>query len=217
MDWPRALDALRQRFHPTHCEVFAGAFPQSYYWSDAAGLKAYRPVTSDPEGTKQWPRLRKRVADLHRRCELSQAANTRDLEALGAVEATTPLERLSAPLCRAVVQDGRRDRALNPLSDEDAAVLEGVQRGEHLISGFRNRDLRQILYGARPPDVAAYRRQSRRVGRLLALLRAPGLIKKVPKTHRYYPGKKVGRTILSDSPGLSDRIVRPTGGSSLPG
>ncbi len=31
------------------------------------------------------------------------------------------------------------------------------------------------------------------------------------------PGKKVGRTILSDSPGLSDRIVRPTGGSSLPG
>ena len=33
----------------------------------------------------------------------------------------------------------------------------------------------------------------------------------------YYPGKKVGRTILSDSPGLSDRIVRPTGGSSLPG
>ncbi len=33
----------------------------------------------------------------------------------------------------------------------------------------------------------------------------------------YYPGKKVGRTILSDSPGLSDRIVRPTGESSLPG
>jgi hypothetical protein len=284
VEWPLALDELRHRFHPTHSEVLAGAFPQPYYWSvdqsewatdvvfrtpealaelypllvhhaittfsardvlrflqqkipahggfhsqfagevvsdlkhrpegmrikhrcgsnslklydkqgqvlrvettinDAAGLKAYRPVASDPEGPKRWQPLRKGVADLHRRCELSQAANTRYLEALGAVESPTPLERLSAPLCRAIVKDGRRYRALNPLSDEDATVLEAVMRGEHLIKGFRNRDLRQILYGARPEDVAAYRRQSNRVGRLLALLRAHGLIKKVPNTHRY--------------------------------
>jgi hypothetical protein len=74
---------------------------------------------------------------------------------------------------------------LTPLSPEDARVLEAVQRGEHLISGFRNRDLRQILYGDAPADEQARRRQSNRVGRLLALLRAHGLIKKVPKTHRY--------------------------------
>jgi hypothetical protein len=284
VEWPLALDELRRRFHPTHSEVFVGAFPQPYYWSveqsewatdivfrtpealaelyphlvrhaittfsardvlrflqqkvpatcgfynglthevvsdlkhrpegvrvkhrygsnslklydkqgqvlrvettinDPTGLKAFRPVASDPEGPKQWQPLRKGVADLHRRCELSQAANARYLEALGAVESPTPLERLSAPLCRAVVKDGRRYRALNPLSDEDAGVLEGVMRGEHLISGFRNRDLRQLLYGERPADVAAYRRQSNRVGRLLALLRAHGLIKKVPNTHRY--------------------------------
>ena len=284
VEWPLTLDALTRRFHPTHPEMFVGAFPQNYYWSveqsewatdvvfrtpeplaelyprlvrhaittfsaqdvlrflqqkvpaqgglhgrfarevvsdlkrrpegvrikhrygsnslklydkqgqvlrvettinDAVGLKAYRPVASDPEGPKPWQPLRKGVADLYRRCELSQAANARYLEALGAVESPTPLERLSAPLCRPVVKDGRRYRALNPLSDEDAGVLEGAQRGEHLIGGFRNRDLRQLLYGARPADVAAYRRQSNRVGRLLALLRAHGLIKKVPNTHRY--------------------------------
>jgi hypothetical protein len=153
--------------------------------NDASGLKAYRPSASDPEGEKRWQPLRKGVADLHRRCELSQAANERYLEALGAVESMTPLEELSAPLCRPVVKGDRRYRGLNPLSEGDAAVLEAVQRGEFLIAGFRNRDLRRIIYGEAPADEKARRRQSDRVGRLLALLRAHGLIKKVPKTHRY--------------------------------
>jgi hypothetical protein len=149
---------------------------------DAGGLKAYRP---NSEGTPQWLPLRKGIADLHRRCELSQAANERYLEALGSVESPTPLEKLSAPLCRGVVKEGRRYRALNPLSEEDARVLEAVQRGEHLISGFRNRDIRQLLYGDPPPEEETRRSQSNRVGRLLGLLRAHGLIKKVTKTHRY--------------------------------
>src|SRR5207244_3928636 len=101
-----------------------------------------------------------------RRCELSQAANERYLEALGSVESPTPLEKLSAPLCRAVVKKDRRYRALNPLSEEDARMLEAVQRGEHLISGFRNRDIRQILYGDPPADEKTRRSQSNRVGRL---------------------------------------------------
>jgi hypothetical protein len=153
--------------------------------NDASGLKAYRPAASDPKGAKQWQALRKGVADLHRLCELSQAANERYLDALSAVESTTPLEELSAPLCRPVVKGNRRYRGLNPLSETDAAVLEAVQRGEHMISGFRNRDLREIIYGTAPADEKSGRRQSNRVGRLLALLRAHGLIKKVPKTHRY--------------------------------
>jgi hypothetical protein len=163
---------------------------------DASGLKAYRPVASDPEGAKQWQPLRKGVADLYRRCELSQAANERYLEALGAVESPTPLEKLTAPLCRPVVKEGRRYRGLNPLGDEDSQVLEAVQQGAHLISGFRNRDLRQILYGKAPADKKAHRAQSNRVGRLLALLRAHGLIKKVTKTHRYQV-TTAGRTTIA--------------------
>jgi hypothetical protein len=149
---------------------------------DAHDLKAYRP---DGEGDMQWQPLRKGIADLHRRCELSQAANERYLEALGAVETTTSLETLSAPLCRSVVKKNRRYRGLNPLSEEDARLLEAVGQGSHLISGFRNRDIRQILYGNPPADEKAVRSQSSRVGRLLALLKAHGLIKKIAKTHRY--------------------------------
>jgi DNA-binding PadR family transcriptional regulator len=60
-----------------------------------------------------------------------------------------------------------------------------VGRGEHLITGFRNRDVRGHQDGERSRDAAVYRRQSGRVGRLLGLLRAHGLIQKIPRTHRY--------------------------------
>ena len=152
---------------------------------DADGLKVYRPVGDDPEGELKWRELRKGVADLHRRCELSQAANERYLEALAAVESPVPLKELSGPLCHRLVKGGRRYRALNPLGDEDARLLEFVGRGEHLITGFRNRDVRRHLYGERSKEAAAHRRQSGRVSRLLGLLRAHGVIQRIPKTHRY--------------------------------
>jgi hypothetical protein len=160
---------------------------------DANGLKTYRPST---DGSLQWQPLRKGVADLHRRCELSQAANERYLEALGAVDSPTPLEKLSAPLCRPLVKGCRRYRGLNPLNEEDARLLEAVQQGEHLISGFRNRDISQILFGEPPADEKARRSQSNRVGRLLGLLRAHGLIRKVARTHRYQVTPS-GRTRLA--------------------
>jgi len=127
---------------------------------------------------------------------LATHTNERYLNALGSVESPTRLEELSAPLCRSVVKDGRRYRGLNPLSQEDARLLEAVQQGAHLISGFRNRDICQFLHGDPPADEKAHRRQTSRVGRLLALLRAHGLIKKVAKTHRYQVTPS-GRTRLA--------------------
>ena len=152
---------------------------------DAYGLKVYRRAGDDLKGELKWQQLRKGVADLHRRCELSEAANQRYLEGLAVVESPTPLGDLSGPLCHRMVKDGRRYRALNPLGEVDAQLLEFVARGGHLITGFRNRELRQCLYGDRSKDAAVHRRQSGRVSRLLALLRAHGLIHKIPKTHRY--------------------------------
>jgi hypothetical protein len=63
-------------------------------------------------------------------------------------------------------------------------LLEIISRGEQQIAGFRNRDVREAFYGPFT-DIAAGRRQSAAVSRKFALLRAHGLIKKVPRTHRY--------------------------------
>ena len=69
---------------------------------------------------------------------------------------------------------------------DDLDILRAISRGEFATAGFRNREVRHLLhpssFTAPPPD---QRRLSAKVSRQLRLLRAHGLIKKVPRTHRY--------------------------------
>ncbi len=146
-------------------------------------FRVYRARERDREQRLGWQVLRKSVADLHRRAEVSQAANDRYLEALSSVQVATPLQNLAATLCRPVFKQGRRFRALNPWSPTDGTLLEVISRGEWTINGLRNRDLRHHLYPATAP--ALRKQQAGKVTRLLALLRAHGLIKKISGTHRY--------------------------------
>jgi len=152
--------------------------------NEVKGMKSFRPKASDPAGPCLWQPMRKSVVEMTRRTELSQASNDRYLEALATLPTDTPLSRAAGKLCRPVVVEGRRHRAFNPLAPEDAQLLEAVSRGEWLIAGFRNRDIRQTLFGDAPDEITRHH-QAGRVTRLLGLLRAHGLIKKIPRTHRY--------------------------------
>ena len=161
--------------------------------NDPSGLKVLRPKQDDPDGAKQWLPLRKSVADLSRRAQLSQSANARYLNALGQVDTEMPLSKLTDKLCHPVTvhvkgRDGtnkqRRHRGLRPFDAEEVRLLRIISGGEFEIAGFRNRDVREGLYGA-SEEASERRRQSGRVSRLLGMLRAHGLIKKIPRTHRY--------------------------------
>jgi hypothetical protein len=154
--------------------------------NDAAGFKTYRTPEGKPRAPLGWHGMRKGIADLHRRTEVSQAANERYLQALASVENTTSLGQLTARLCRPTRRDGRRLRALNPHAPADAALLEVISRGEFTINGFRNRDLRRLLFPTTEASKPEQRRQSAAVSRKLTLLRAHHLIRKVPNTHRYH-------------------------------
>ena len=159
-------------------------------------FKVYRGTEAEPQ-KKQWRKLRKGVADLHRRAEVSRASNERYLDAMAAVEATATLGENLAPLCRAVTRAGVRARALRPFDAEDTKLLAAVGRGEFAINGFRNRDVRELLLGTDDPkDIAARRRRSGQVTRKLRLLRAHGVIRKVPRTHRYLLTDK-GKTLVT--------------------
>lgn len=153
--------------------------------NDARDLKVYRRKEGDSQGKKRWLRMRKSVADVSRRAHVSQAANERYLKALAAVEPGQPLGELTSELCQPVTWQGRRARALNPFSGEDAELLAAVSRGEFTLNGFRNRDLRVLLHGNQAATPEVVRRQSSAITRRLRLLRAHGLITKVTKTHRY--------------------------------
>lgn len=160
-------------------------------------FKAFRPKEGDKGGQKQWRYLRRGVADLHRRAEVCQAANERYLEAMATVKDKTPLSELTKPVCQAVRWKGKPVRAINPLNEEDAALLEAVNRGEFMVNGFRNRDLRYLMYNRnRKYTKEDIRRQSSVITRKLRMLRAHGLIRKVPHTHRYMVSSK-GRSVIT--------------------
>lgn len=140
--------------------------------------------------------LRSGVADLHRRAQVSAAANERYLQALASVEAGRPLGQLAEPVCRALVRDGRRYRGLRPWSGEDQRLLAIVSRGEFAIQGIRNRDVRRLLFGEDARDPMEKRRRSARVSRQLRLLRAHGILHKIAGT-QYYRLSDKGRLLLS--------------------
>jgi hypothetical protein len=160
-------------------------------------FKVYRTLENAPDGPMAYRRMRKGVADLHQRAEVSRKINERYAASLASVEETTPLGELAADLGKRQHWHGRSVRALNPLAPEDVALLEAVSRGEFLISGFRNRDIRTILYAdAGCVDPAKAKTQAGKVTRLLRLLRGHSIIAKIAKTHRYQLTEK-GRNALS--------------------
>jgi hypothetical protein len=168
--------------------------------NDAAGFKAFRTPEGKPEADMGWHHMRKGIADLHRRAEVSQVANDRYLTALASVDNTTSLGELTARLCQPVKRDGRRTRALNPNAPADARLLEVISRGEFTINGFRNRDLRMLLFADGKASKTEQRRNAAAVSRLLALLRAHRLIRKVSGTHRYHlsgQGRVIVTTLIS--------------------
>jgi hypothetical protein len=148
-------------------------------------FKVYRSKEGDPEGAKAWLPLRKGVADLHRRAEVSRQATERYAESLATIAEKTPLGDLAEKLSRPVRWKGKRVRSLNLFASADTALVEAVSRGEFLVNGFRNRDLRGLLYQAEAGSEQEAQRRSAAVTRKLRLLRAHGLIEKIPKTHRY--------------------------------
>jgi hypothetical protein len=166
-----------------------------------SGFKVFRTKEGEDESAaKSWQQMRKGVADLGRRAEIGAAMNNRLAASLATATDTTPLGKLLEPLGQPVLEDGkRRGRPLNPLTGCDGDLLRVLARGDFLLNGFRNREVRTALYGETAEQVER-QKQAARITRLLALVRRHGLIVKVTKTHRYHlsaEGRRVATALLA--------------------
>jgi hypothetical protein len=158
-------------------------------------LKVYRTKEGDPAGPRSWRPMRKGIADLHRRAEISHASNERYLDALASIRVNRLLGEVVGSVCRPVRWKGRRVRALRPWSAQDMTLIKTVTLGEFNINGFRNRDIADRIFpGAN--NVETKRRLCARTTHRLRILRAHGIIRKVPSTRRYVLTTK-GRQITS--------------------
>ena len=164
--------------------------------NNPGAFQSYRSSEGDPEGRKSWRPMRKGVADMHRRAEVSQQSNDRYAAALAALDTSTPIVRLAAKVCRPVRKDGTRYRALRPWSEQDRRLLESVSDGKLAVGGFCNRDLARQLYPPADADPLERGRIASKVSYRLRILRAHGLIRKSPGRRRYHVTTK-GREIIT--------------------
>ena len=132
-----------------------------------------------------WFPLIKSVAFLGRYAHVARQAARRYLNGLAVVDDPQVSQDLLDRVCSRASFAGRQRRALNPLSREDQQLFLAVLRGEHTLRGFRSRDLAPYLNHTPTQDPDQRRRQSGQRSRLLQLLRAHGLIAKLPHTRRY--------------------------------
>lgn len=159
-------------------------------------FRVYRPKNGEPDSPPQWRPMRRGLADLHRRAEVSQKALDCYCDALAAVDDSTTLQELTSRLEQRVRWHGKPVRALHPFDPQDHALLSAINRGEFAIHGLRNRDLQRLLYDHPAATPHQRRRRSAAISRKLRILRAHGLIHKLPHTHRYRVSQQ-GRLILN--------------------
>ena len=101
------------------------------------------------------------------------------------MDSTTTLRELAASVEKRVRWNRQWVRALHPFEAADLALLQAINRGEFAINGLRNRDLQLLLFSTPEATKNDARRRSAAVSRKLRLLRALGIIQKLPHTHRY--------------------------------
>lgn len=163
------------------------------------------------KGKVVWKRMRKGVVDARRRAKVSDDANRRYLDALSTVAQPKPLKQLTEALSRRVTWGKQLVRGLNLLGEEDSKLLEVVGRGEFLLNGFRNRDLQVALFSGSTDDPVEKRRRSGQITRRLRMLRAHGLIQKLPNTHRYAVsayGRQVIAALMAAAQADVDKLLK---------
>jgi hypothetical protein len=148
-------------------------------------FKVRRRVQRKGRSRMDWRPRNKGVANFYHYHEVARAANDRYLQALAVVDRPQASVKILDRVNKPARLGQHRRRGLNLLRVEEQRLFHAVLRGEHHINGLRNRDVQAVLFGQQVRDVAEQRRRTTHVSRLLHLLRAHGLIAKVPRSHRY--------------------------------
>lgn len=159
-------------------------------------FKVYRRAQgeADSKPKRRLP-LRKGVADVALRAQVSQEVNNRFMEQLSACDNETPTAEIFDNVGRAFQKNGRRVRALEP-TVKDCALLRALSDPMFCVSGITNKALRKNLFNGPGYAGKTEKQRSSKASRQLRLLRDHGLIRKLPKQNRYHLTQK-GRELTT--------------------
>lgn len=139
--------------------------------------------------------LRKGVADIVLRTQISQDVNDRFMDNLATAQGQTPVGTLLDAVVKPCTKEGRRVRALDP-TGKDRALLQALRDPIFYLSGISNKDLREQLSEKTGYKHMTEKQLSAKMSRQLRLLREHGLIRKMPRRKRYMITQK-GRELTT--------------------
>lgn len=144
-------------------------------------------VETDRNGRKRYcyVEMTKSLHNLWRYLQVGEAANRRYLNALAAAKPILHTIADLDTLCRGRVIDGTRYPRINPVAPDHSQIFRAMLAGEHLIQGFRNRDLQARLYAVPPNSPTEAKSRCSRVSRIVSKFRGHGLLAKVPGSRLY--------------------------------
>jgi len=142
--------------------------------------------------------VRKTIYGLGDLRKLLGAANRRYLDFISAFKEPSAGKKILDKVSRPCRDNGRTYKGFNFFSAVDQQLFEVLLRGEHTISGFRNRNIR-----THTPGLSAGQ-----VSRILKRLRLHGLIKRVGRTYKYYL-TKLGRHVIVSGLKLKEMHLMP--------
>lgn len=165
-------------------------------------FKTFRPVNETEE--MKWQTMRKSVIDISRRAEISQSVNERHLNALSDAKVNDNFATFLSKFLFPIYKDGKKTRKLEPLN-KDKVLLDAIADGKFLINGFRNCNVREIMF-PKLKTKEEIKKHSAKISRLLRILRIHGVIKKVPRTNRYLLTKN-GTKLISALKAMNESKV----------
>lgn len=154
--------------------------------NDPAMFYVYRHAQGEPPSAPKALRpLRKGIADVPLRAEVSNQVNRRFVENLATIQDRTPLGDLFDGVVGGFRKSGRRVRGLEP-TGKDRALLRALADPALLVDGVTNKALREKIRGRAGFEKRTDKQLSAKVSRLLRLCRDHGLIRKIPNRNRYH-------------------------------
>ncbi len=130
---------------------------------------------------KKWVPMGKSIANLYRYVEISKSIIKRYLAAIPDISLDKVPQKEIMEISSAKEVHGRRYSGFNLLSEETIRVLKVISSGAFLLNGLDNKSIRGRIY-----KDSENQKTIGKTTRLLAKLKAHGLIKKAPHKNRYY-------------------------------
>ena len=142
-----------------------------------------------PEGkknatVKKRMSLRKGIADITVRTQVSADVNHRFIEQMASLRDDTPMRDVLRELVKPCTRNGRHIRPLD-ITGKDRELLQALADPLYAVAGITNKHLRQKLHASPWAKGGSDKQLSARTSRHLRLLRDHGLIRKRPGQRKY--------------------------------